>query len=71
MKIAIGMGIAALAYIFLTVFSLTLPAKDELSTMSTEAINAIQNSWIMIGLYFILTVAELFISPLGFLSYRK
>ena len=66
MKIAIGMGIAALAYIFLTVFSLTLPAKDELSTMSTEAINAIRvTPWIMIGLYFILTVAELFISPLG------
>ena len=65
-KIAIGMGIAALAYIFLTVFSLTLPAKDELSTMSTEAINAIRvTPWIMIGLYFILTVAELFISPLG------
>ena len=51
MKIAIGMGIAALAYIFLTVFSLTLPAKDELSTMSTEAINAIRvTPWIMIGL---------------------
>lgn len=66
MKIAIGMGIAALAYLFLMIFSLTLPAKDVLSTMSAEQIDAIRvTPWIMIGLYFILTVAELFISPLG------
>ena len=66
MKIAIGMGIAALAYIFLMVFSFTLPAKDALSTMSAAEINAIRvTPWIMIGLYFILTVAELYISPLG------
>lgn len=66
MKIAIGMGIAALAYVFLMIFSFTLPAKDALSTMSAAEINAIRvTPWIMIGLYFILTVAELFISPLG------
>ena len=63
---AIGMGIAALAYVFLMIFSFTLPAKDALSTMSAAEINAIRvTPWIMIGLYFILTVAELFISPLG------
>ena len=66
MKIAIGMGIAALAYLFLMAFSLTLPAKDALAGMSAEQIDAIRvTPWIMIGLYFILTVAELFISPLG------
>lgn len=66
MKIAIGMGIAALAYIFLMVFSFTLPTKDALSTMTAEQVDAIRvTPWIMIGLYFILTVAELFISPLG------
>ena len=66
MKIAIGMGIAALAYLFLMFFSLTLPAKDALATMTTEQIDAIRvTPWIMVGLYFILTVAELFISPLG------
>lgn len=66
MKIAIGMGIAALAYIFLMIFSLTLPAKDALATMTSAEIDAIRvTPWIMIGLYFILTVAELFISPLG------
>lgn len=66
MKIAIGMGIASFAYIFLMFFSLTLPAKDALGAMSTQQIDAIRvTPWIMIGLYFILTVAELFISPLG------
>lgn len=66
MKIAIGMGIAALAYVFLMVFSFTLPSKDALSMMSAAEISAIRvTPWIMIGLYFILTVAELFISPLG------
>ena len=66
MKIANGMGIAALAYVFLMVFSFTLPSKEVLGTMSAAEINAIRvTPWIMIGLYFILTVAELFISPLG------
>ena len=66
MKIAIGMGIAALAYIFLMFFSLALPAKEELANMSAEQINSIRvTPWVMVGLYFILTVAELFISPLG------
>ena len=66
MKIAIGMGIAALAYVFLMVFSFALPAKESLGTMSAEAIDAMKvTPWVMIGLYFIITVAELFISPLG------
>jgi POT family proton-dependent oligopeptide transporter len=66
MKIAIGMGIAMLAFVFLMVFSFTLPAKDALANMNAEQIDAIRvTPWIMIGLYFILTVAELFISPLG------
>lgn len=66
MKIAIGMGIASLAYIFLMVFSLALPAKESLASMSATDITAMQvTPWVMVGLYFILTVAELFISPLG------
>jgi POT family proton-dependent oligopeptide transporter len=37
-----------------------------LKTMDAEAIDAIRvTPWVMVGLYFILTVAELFISPLG------
>lgn len=66
MKIAVGMGIAALAYVFLMVYSFALPSKEELSKMSIDAIDAIRvTPMVMIGLYFILTVAELFISPLG------
>lgn len=65
-KIAFGMGIASLAYVFLMVFSFALPTKDALGTMSPDAIDAMKlTPWVMIGLYFILTVAELFISPLG------
>ena len=65
-KIAFGMGIASLAYVFLMVFSFALPTKEALGTMSPDAIDAMKlTPWIMVGLYFILTVAELFISPLG------
>lgn len=66
MKIAIGMGIAALAYVFLMVFSFALPAKESLATMNAEQLEAMKvTPWVMVGMYFILTVAELFISPLG------
>ena len=45
---AIGMGIAALAYVFLMVFSFTLPSKEVLGTMSAAEINAIRvTPWIM------------------------
>ena len=66
MKIGIGMGIAALAYVFFLVVSLALPDKASLATMSAGELSAMKlTPWVMIGMYFILTVAELFISPLG------
>lgn len=66
MKIALGMGIAALAYVFLMVFSFALPAKDTLSSMTPDQLQAMKvTPWVMVIMYFILTVAELFISPLG------
>ena len=65
-KIAIGMGIAALAYVFLSFVSLDLPGKEALADMSETAKEGMRlTPMVMIGLYFILTVAELFISPLG------
>jgi POT family proton-dependent oligopeptide transporter len=65
-KIGIGMGIAALAYLFLLACSVALPAKEALATMPSDALHAMRlTPWIMVGMYFILTVAELFISPLG------
>ncbi len=65
-KIAIGMGIAALAFAFLLIFSLTLPAKADLAGMSESQLADMRVSPIvLVVLYFILTCAELFISPLG------
>jgi POT family proton-dependent oligopeptide transporter len=65
-KIAIGMGIAALAYVFLLIISWVLPDKTSLAGMSIADLNAMRvTPFVMIGMYFILTVAELFISPLG------
>ncbi|MDE7451320.1 MAG: MFS transporter, partial [Alistipes sp.] len=66
MKIAMGMGIAALAYLFLVCISFALPDKSALAGMKADEIQAmLVTPWVMVGLYFILTVAELFISPLG------
>ena len=65
-KIAIGMGIAAIAYIFLLVVSMALPDKSALASMASGDLDMMKlTPWVMIGMYFILTVAELFISPLG------
>ena len=62
-KIAIGMGIAALAFVVMTVVSKmsNLPLHSEIVGRS----NVLVTPWLLIGTYFILTVAELFISPLG------
>jgi POT family proton-dependent oligopeptide transporter len=65
-KIGIGMGIAALGYVFLLVCSMALPDKAALSGMSPDALATMRlTPWVMVGMYFILTVAELFIAPLG------
>jgi POT family proton-dependent oligopeptide transporter len=65
-KIGIGMGIATLAYVFMLIVSMALPDKSALAGMSAGNLDAMKlTPWVMIGMYFILTVAELFISPLG------
>lgn len=64
-KIAIGMLIAALAYLLMTLGSLDLPLKSELIAMGGLSDVQRVTPWLLIGTYFILTVAELFISPLG------
>jgi POT family proton-dependent oligopeptide transporter len=66
MKIAVGMGIAAVAYLFFLVISMSLPAKGALNGMSSDALVAMKlTPMVMVGMYFILTIAELFIAPLG------
>lgn len=67
-KIAIGMGLAGVAYLFIMVYSLVhgYPSGTEFRDMDTAAREAMKaGPWVLILLYFFLTVAELFISPLG------
>ncbi len=70
-KIALGMGIAGCAYLFLMVLSIVSnwPSGTEFRAMDlaqmTAAGIAKAGPWVMIVTYFFLTVAELFISPLG------
>ncbi len=64
-KIAIGMLIAALAYVVMTLGSLDLPLKKEVLAMGGLADSERVSPFLLVGTYFILTVAELFISPLG------
>ena len=70
-KIALGMGIAAMAYLFLMAFSIIghYPSGDEFRELTTEQMISLGLAkaapWVMVVTYFFLTVAELFISPLG------
>lgn len=67
-KIAIGMGLAGIAYLFLTIFSYIegYPSGTEFRDMATTVREGMKaGPWVLIALYFFLTVAELFISPLG------
>ncbi|MBO7321944.1 MAG: peptide MFS transporter, partial [Bacteroidales bacterium] len=67
-KIAIGMGIAGSAYLFLAIYSYIqgYPSAEEFRAMDIAAQTAAKAGWwVLIATYFFLTVAELFISPLG------
>ncbi len=67
-KIAIGMGLAAVAYLFLCVYSWiqAYPSGDTFREMSESVKEGMKaGPWLLIAIYFFLTVAELFISPLG------
>ncbi len=67
-KIAIGMGLAALAYIFLSIFSYIMDypsATDFLAQSEAQQESQRAGVWVFFVTYFFLTVAELFISPLG------
>lgn len=64
-KIAIGMFIAASAYFVMCMGSIGLPLKSEVVAMGGLTDVQRVTPFLLIGTYFILTVAELFISPLG------
>ncbi len=67
-KIAIGMLIAASAYVLMSIGSFGLPLSEAIDPERGGTplldINKV-TPFLLIGTYFILTVAELFISPLG------
>ena len=65
MKIAIGMGIAAAAYVLMVFGSLGLPARAEVEAMGGLDVAQRVTPWLLAATYLILTIAELFISPLG------
>ncbi len=67
-KIAIGMGIAGAAFLFLAIFSFVMnyPSGTDFKAMADSAKAGLKAApWVLIVTYFFLTVAELFISPLG------
>ena len=67
-KIAIGMGLASIAYLFMTLYSLYMgyPSGTEFRALPEAARTAmLSGPWVLILYYFFMTVAELFISPLG------
>ena len=70
-KIALGMAIAGCAYLFLMIVSMVCnyPSGTEFRAMNAEEMAAAGLSksgpWVLLVTYFFLTVAELFISPLG------
>jgi len=63
-KIGIGMGIAACAYLFLMILSFVnnYPSAEDFRAL-LDPVKL--GPWVLIVTYFFLTVAELFISPLG------
>jgi proton-dependent oligopeptide transporter, POT family len=67
-KIAIGMGIASLGFVVMLLGSFGLPLFNEISTSEggTPLLDSQKvTPYLLLGTYFILTVAELFISPMG------
>jgi POT family proton-dependent oligopeptide transporter len=64
-KIAIGMGIAALAFVVMAIGSLGLPLLNDVKAQGALVDSSKVTPWLLFSVYFILTVAELFISPLG------
>lgn len=64
-KIAIGMGIAAVAYMLMSLGSMGLPLVKDVEAMGGLSNDLRVGPFLLIGTYLILTIAELFISPLG------
>lgn len=64
-KIGIGMLIAALGFVVLAIGSVGLPTPDAAKVAGGVATNMLVSPNWLIGTYFTLTIAELFLSPMG------
>ncbi len=64
-KIGIGMGLAALGFLVMAIGSIGLPTLNEAKAMGGLPFEQRVTPWLLFSTYFILTIAELFISPLG------
>lgn len=67
-KIGIGMGLAGIAYLFMTIWCLCMgyPSGTAFRAMVATGQAVVKSGWWVLMLYyFFMTVAELFISPLG------
>ena len=67
-KIVIGMAITGMAYLFLVLLSMAYdyPNGEAFRALGIDQQAAMKSQWwVLIATYFFLTVAELFISPLG------
>lgn len=67
-KIGYGMGLAGMAFLFLAIVSNVkgYPSAEEFTKLPELVQEGMKSGpWVLIVLYFFLTVAELFISPLG------
>ncbi len=65
MKIGLGMLVAALAFVILMVGSWNLPPQaEQLAAVEAGTATLVSPNW-LISTYFVLTIAELFLSPIG------
>lgn len=64
-KIAIGMGIAGFAFVIMAIGSIGLPLHSDVVAQGGLPNELRLTPWLLFSVYFVLTVAELFISPLG------
>ena len=65
MKIGLGMLVAGFAFVILLVASLSLPpAGEQLAAVEAGTATLVSPNW-LISTYFVLTIAELLLSPIG------
>ena len=65
MKIGLGMLVAAMAFVVLLVASWSLPAAEEQAAAVAAGTATLVSPNVLISTYFVLTIAELLLSPIG------